>query len=82
MTKEEYRLIGNIAKRAHELIGITQSDIFMDVCATIEGGTSMDLEKLANFDDENFAHDIMGIHLTLNHTTKQLEDNFLPRCSK
>ena len=86
MTSEEYRIIGEIAKRAFKLTGsltsASQMDYFMDFCAVVEGGTPLDLQKLLAFDDENFAHDVIGVHLTLNHTTKKLDGEFCPRCAK
>lgn len=76
-----------IAKRAIKTIetvkksGLDELDIIMSVyyCNT---KTPLDLEKLLNFDEFNFAHDIVGIHNHLNRTTFELTKCFLPRCAK
>lgn len=41
-----------------------------------------DCEVLLGFDNENFAHDIIGIYKNFNRETKQLEDGFCPRSSR
>jgi hypothetical protein len=76
-----------IAKRAITKIdtlkrsGLDELDIMMYVCYCNKK-TPLDLEKLLNFDEFNFAHDIVGIINHLDHTTFELTKCFLPRCTK
>lgn len=83
-TKEEDILCLSIIRRAKKL-NLEDSeiqDLFMDLSATHCNGTPLDFEKLLNFDDFNFAHDIYGIVANINRSTGQLDNCFLPRCSK
>lgn len=70
-----------IAKRANKLLGYTVLDTIMDLFYCIKGGCEIDLKKLSQFDDFNFAHDIVGIRSNLNRKTYKLENGFLPRCA-
>lgn len=77
----EIQLIGEVAKRAESLgLGLSRITVFMDIDNAIEGGCRIDLEKLLSFDDENFAHDVMGINKNLDHTTHKMMNFFSPRC--
>ena len=69
-----------IAARANNLLGYEIIDVMMDLYYCIEGGCEIDLKKLFQFDDFNFAHDIVGINKNLNHKNYKLENGFLPRC--
>lgn len=53
----------------------------MDLVVTHLNGTTLDFEKLVNFDAMNFAHDIYGIMNNIDRTDGKLKNNFLPRCS-
>jgi hypothetical protein len=55
--------------------------IRMDIAAA-HLSQSLDLEKLLQVEEFTFFHDINGIRSHLNRETGQLEQNFLPRCSK
>jgi len=82
-TKEETTLIIAIAKRAVQKVeGYSLMDCEMDLTATHLNGCPLDLEKLKNFDDFNFSHDIFGIRANINRNNGKLENCFLPRCSK
>lgn len=85
-TKEEYRLIHQIAKRAAIMalannVNYPIGDIEMDLDAVNSNGYELDFEKLSKFDDGNFAHDIFGIRRHIDRETGGLKDFFIPRCS-
>lgn len=83
-TKEEDELINNIVKRVHTLHPgqFDRTTISMDITACHCNGTKLDLEKLLNFDDFNFNHDIFGINYHIDRNTGKLKNFFLPRCTK
>lgn len=83
VTKEESLLAAKIANRAR-LLGDPRStvDIAMDIEATHANGCPLDLEKLYEFDDFNFKHDIYGIARHIDRRTGKLTRCFLPRCAK
>lgn len=72
-------IVSKIADRAVAMFGCNKIDIYMDLDMCIEGGCELDLERLLNANDYDFAHDISGIHTYLNHETKVLTRGFLPR---
>ena len=55
-------------------------DCAMDITAAHLNGCPLDFDKLLEFDDFNFAHDVFGIRRHINRESGQLEDCFLPRC--
>jgi hypothetical protein len=54
---------------------------YMDLSA-VHAACPLDLEKLAGFDDFNFAHDVGGIHRHLSRSTGKLQNFFVPRSAK
>lgn len=77
---EKYECIKRICERAEQM-GIEQNDrvtLFMDLDAVAEK-TDINLLKLLNFDDENFAHDVVGIQRHLDRNSKELKNHFVPR---
>ncbi len=85
-TKEELELCGKIAERASSMANkyaqeYKQSTAFMDIELT-HSNNPIDLERLLNADDVNFAHDVFGIRNHLNRSTGELMDCFSPRHSK
>lgn len=56
-------------------------DVQMDVTACHANGCPLDLKKLLDADDFNFAHDIFGINQHINRKTGKLERFFVPRCA-
>ena len=83
-TKDELRIIREIAKRAHERAARNHQeylliDAEMDVCATHANGCPLRLEELLGADDFNFAHDVFGIRAHLDRESGTLRDCFLPR---
>ncbi len=86
-TLEEDQLIGKIVDRALKSFtelnyGGSRMDLNMDITATHCNGTPLDLEKFLQFDEFNFAHDLFGIINNINRETGELDNCFLPRCSK
>ena len=87
MTNEEYRkefeLEQKTIRRAEDL-GIMRSAFLtatMDIDLAIKH-FNVDLESWLAADDENFAHDFMGIQRHVNRETLLFEDCFLPRFSR
>lgn len=86
MDRETVKKISEIAKRANALA--TSYDIdypvlvaFMDL-DNANKHIPLDLDKLMQFNEQNFGHDIFGIRRHLNRDTKELENCFLPRSAK
>lgn len=81
-TKLERQQISKIAKRAAAL-GVTEAplDLEMDITAVHVNTNALDLEKLMNFPDADFLHDIYGIAWFVDRGTGELTDFFSPRCS-
>lgn len=82
-TREEIELIKNIVKRAISLgVETRVVDLQMDIDATHSNGTPLDFQKLIEFDDFNFLHDIYGIMSHIDRNTGELKNCFLPRSAK
>lgn len=54
----------------------------MDLTACHLNGMALDLNKLMEFPDFDFMHDICGIARHINRETGKIEDLFMPRCSR
>lgn len=87
-TSNDFALIGKIADRTLAM-GDTRDrqDIVMDFCAVQNSSTPVDLSRLLDADDFNFAHDVFGIarHLDRDDGSKsagELLNCFLPRFTK
>jgi hypothetical protein len=84
-TKEEYDLIGKIAKRWAESSPLnpanTQLSTFMDL-QVVHDRIGLDLEKLLNFSEGNFVHDMQGIRIHLDRTTGEVRNKFVPRSAR
>lgn len=83
MTQQE--MINEIALRANRLLekysgnGGNFLTFLMDITACHKANP-LNLEKLLNFDNSNFMHDVMGINQHLDRETAELKDCFWPRC--
>ena len=85
MNKNDYLTIGKIADRAMAMyksygIKLDRLSLLMDIEFTNEVNP-MRLDDLLAADDGNFGHDISGILLHFNRTTKVLDNGFSPRYS-
>lgn len=73
---KHYKKIGDRAKA----MGIDPIDAILAVKRCKDrGGYNLNLAKLAEFPDYDFAHDVMGIIRNITDDC-QLKDDFLPRC--
>lgn len=73
-------LITQIANRAHSINKTLDPETtFLDLQATIEGGTHLKLKEMLEADPIDLIHDIIGINHNLNRTTYKLENHFWPR---
>lgn len=82
-TKERFELIGSICDRAlgGRPNGFCQK---LDLCMDIDFADQdipLDLQKLLDFPDGDFFHDVNGIVRHMNRETKKLGDCFMPRCA-
>lgn len=86
-TKDDGILIHAIAVRAaslarkHNNMDFDMLTCDMDITACHLNGCPLDLRKLLEAPDRDFAHDIGGISGTINRTTGKLEHDFDPRCA-
>lgn len=83
-TKKDLGLIRRIVRRAMEAAeridsNYTPLDCEMDLLACHLNGNRLDLQKLLDADDWNFAHDIFGIRGHIDRETGKLKNCFLPR---
>ena len=82
-TKEESVLIGKIAERAIEMgLNIDKTEVMMDITAVHLNDCKLDLKRLLEADDLNFAHDVNGIRGRVDVNTGKLTRGFLPRFAK
>lgn len=78
----ESRLSTKIAKRASKQLCVDSIDTDMTVIACHINGCELDLQKLLDAPDFDFAHDVLGIRSHLCLKTGKLKHNFVPRCAK
>lgn len=82
-TKEEKVLIGKIANRAIEMgLNNDRLEVMMDITAVHLNDCKLDLKRLLDADDFNFAHDVNGIRGCVDVNTGKLTRGFLPRFAK
>lgn len=85
---EDQQLITKIAKRAikyyklHFKKKIDLHELEMDLIAVHGHCCKLNLNKLLEFDDFNFAHDINGIKNSIDRRTIELKNCFLPLCAR
>jgi hypothetical protein len=87
VTMADQRLIEQIAARAvhmaeHAGFEFTQQEFAMDITATHCNGCRLDLQRLLDADEFNFAHDIFGIQIHIDRKTGKLGGHFLPRYAR
>ena len=85
--RKTVEIISRIANRADTLDLITKRYDRLTCVMDLEAASAsckppLDLSALFEFDDSNFIHDITGIARHMNRSTGQLENCFLPRCSR
>lgn len=87
VTREDRKKIDRTVELGLELckdygVVYDRLDMAMDLTACHASGTPLDFDRLVEFDDGSFAHDLFGIRKYLDRQTGELTDNFLPRCAK
>lgn len=87
MTREEIITIINLeqalynrAQRMNLTFG-SKSTFILDMDNAIDS-FNLDLQRLLEADDFNFAHDIIGIQTNINRGTKKFENFFVPRFAR
>lgn len=81
-TGEEWGLIIGIAKRAIDMgLNSDTIEVQMDIAAVHLNNCKLDLGKLLEADNFNFAHDVSGIRRHIDTNTGKLKNGFLPRFS-
>lgn len=76
-------LIEKIATRALEMgLNEDKKEVMMDVTAVHLNDVELDLQRLLDADDFNFAHDVNGIRRHVDVHTGKLLRGFLPRHTK
>lgn len=87
--KEEFETIVKICERAETMDIVAESvdpknkrfNLMQDI-ENAHKDVGIDLAKLLEADDLNFAHDVIGIQTHMNRSTGKLEDFFVPRYAK
>lgn len=82
LSTSDRELVKRIAQRAVRDLDCEFIDISMSITAVHLNDVRLDLNKLLDFDDFNFAHDINGIDANINKNTGKLANSFLPRCTE
>ncbi len=76
-------LIEKVAVRALQMeLNDDKVEVMMDITAVHLNDTELDLKRLLEADDFNFAHDIIGIRRHIDVNTGKLRNCFLPRHTK
>jgi len=83
MTKDQHKIVSKIAERAHKMFKAAGKprdyiSIEMDIEAA-QKTCPMDLEKLLEFPEYDFKHDVFGIYRHLDRNTGELMNCFCPR---
>jgi len=85
-SQEDLNLIEKISDKAWKYYSkknVPLDDISLEMdLVSAHNTTKLDLNKLLEFDDFNFLHDISGIMKNLDRDKLELKNCFLPRCSK
>jgi hypothetical protein len=88
LNKEEMLIISKIADRYIKMFSVfsrankaDKQEVEMDISACHITDCKLDLQKLLEADDYNFAHDVVGIRTNLDRDTRKLLNCFLPRCT-
>jgi hypothetical protein len=81
-TKEDYQLIAKIANRAVKLYkSLDYMTMDMDL-QVVHFNNPLRLQDMLDGPDNDFAHDVAGIHQNLNRDTGVIANFFTPRFTK
>ena len=84
ISKADFGLLREVVRRVHKQFPEypdTTMTLYMDLEHCHTKGCPLDFERLINFNDGDFLHDIVGIRKNINRETGEIENCFLPRCS-
>lgn len=86
LSAEEEALVWKIVRRAAKMLKkrrrkLDGLSLYMDIAAT-RAQAPLDLKRLYEFSDFDFAHDVFGIMRHMNRRTGKLADFFLPRAAR
>lgn len=81
--REKIGFITKIVERADklELLKSDRLNFMIDMEVATET-FNLDLERMLEADNQNFAHDVVGIQNHINRETKEFEGLFLPRFAR
>ena len=86
LNKEDMLMISKIADRYINMVSVLnrankrdKQDVEIDITACHITFCKLDLQKLLNADDFNFAHDTVGIRNNIDRDTGKLLNCFVPR---
>ncbi|HLO59033.1 MAG TPA: hypothetical protein VK172_14850 [Lentimicrobium sp.] len=83
VSRKDSELIVRISDRAEDTLEIKDGvNLMMDITAVHRNDVELDLQKLLDAPEADFAHDIYGIQRHIDRSTGKLTQCFLPRCSK
>lgn len=81
--REKMVLITQIVERADKLALLKSDRLNFMIDMEVATETfNLDLERMLNADNQNFAHDVVGIQNHINRDTKEFEGLFLPRFAR
>ena len=81
--REKMVLITQIVERADKLALLKSDRLNFMIDMEVATETfNLDLERMLNADNQNFAHDVVGIQNHINRNTKEFEGLFLPRFAR
>lgn len=86
-SKSDDKIISQIVTRALEMaekygVDYDRMSCHMDISACHSNGCPLQLERMLNADDLNFAHDVFGIRKHIDRRTGVLTGHFLPRFAR
>ena len=70
-----------VKKRDGVKVDLISTQMDIEAANGVNGNAALDLYRLLEFDDFNFAHDMSGIERLMNRETGKLEGCFRPRCA-
>lgn len=83
MTPEQLITAVKVVERADNLglLAFDRLSLMMDLNVAFNQ-CKIDIDRLNNFDEFNFIHDVVGIQRHINRQTGLIEDHFIPRCAR
>jgi len=82
MDIEKMHAIVERQTKLEKTMGIRRIDRMTLVCQLMQMETLIDFDRLLEFDDSNFIHDVYGINQHTPSGVSEFTDCFYPRCGK